>query len=53
VFLTLLVITHHAAQPYGSTGGRWLIFNAEQVDLGAFFATNAAFFMGLFFAQRL
>ncbi|MBI4784393.1 MAG: acyltransferase family protein [Oscillatoriophycideae cyanobacterium NC_groundwater_1537_Pr4_S-0.65um_50_18] len=50
VFLTLLVIAHHAGQPYGPTGGMWLIFNPERADiLGAFFATNAAFFMGLFF----
>lgn len=50
IFLTLLVIAHHAAQPYGPTGGSWLIFNPERADiLGAFFATNAAFFMGLFF----
>lgn len=50
VFLTILVIAHHAGQPYGPTGGRWLIFNPERaVLLGAFFAVNAAFFMGLFF----
>lgn len=50
VFLTLLVIAHHAAQPYGPTGGRWLIFNPERAEiLSAFFSTNAAFFMGLFF----
>ncbi len=46
----MLVIAHHAGQPYGPTGGAWLIFNPERADiLGAFFATNAAFFMGLFF----
>jgi len=46
----MLVIAHHAGQPYGPTGGMWLIFNPERADiLGAFFATNAAFFMGLFF----
>ena len=46
----MLVIAHHAGQPYGPTGGMWLIFNSERADiLGAFFATNAAFFMGLFF----
>lgn len=50
VLLTILVIAHHAGQPYGPTGGMWLIFNPERADiLGAFFATNAAFFMGLFF----
>jgi glucans biosynthesis protein C len=50
VLLIILVIAHHAGQPYGPTGGMWLIFNPERADiLGAFFATNAAFFMGLFF----
>lgn len=50
VFLTVLVVAHHAGQPYGPTDGRWLIFNPERANvLGAFFAVNAAFFMGLFF----
>jgi surface polysaccharide O-acyltransferase-like enzyme len=50
IFLTVLVIAHHAGQPYEPTGGMWLVSNSEQADiLGAFFATNAAFFMGLFF----
>lgn len=50
VGLTVLVITHHAGQPYGPTGGRWPIFDAEKADmLGPFFSVNAAFFMGLFF----
>ena len=50
VFLTMLVVAHHAAQPYGPTGGAWPIFNPERAAiLGPFFAVNAAFFMGLFF----
>ncbi|MBE9139200.1 acyltransferase family protein [Nodosilinea sp. LEGE 07088] len=50
VFLTLLVVAHHAAQPYGPTGGNWPIANPERAAiLGPFFAVNAAFFMGLFF----
>ncbi|MGF1520778.1 MAG: acyltransferase family protein [Leptolyngbyaceae cyanobacterium] len=50
VFLTVLVVAHHAAQPYGPTGGDWPIFNPERAAiLGPFFAVNAAFFMGLFF----
>ncbi|MEO0825311.1 MAG: acyltransferase family protein [Cyanobacteria bacterium J06639_16] len=50
VFLTILVVAHHAAQPYGPTGGEWPIFNPERAAiLGPFFAVNAAFFMGLFF----
>ncbi len=50
VFLTMLVVAHHAGQPYGPTGGAWPIFNPERAAiLGPFFAVNAAFFMGLFF----
>src|SRR5262249_8042267 len=50
VVLTVLVIAHHAGQPYGPTGGRWPMFEAERAAmLGPFFSVNAAFFMGLFF----
>jgi glucans biosynthesis protein C len=50
LLLTVLVIIHHAGQPYGPTGGRWPLFNAERAAvLGPFFSVNAAFFMGLFF----
>ncbi len=50
VFLTVLVIAHHAGQAYGPTGGDWPIFDAERAGiLGPFFSVNAAFFMGLFF----
>src|ERR1043165_5061941 len=50
VLLTVLVIAHHAGQPYGPTGGRWPIFDAQRsAILGPFFSVNAAFFMGLFF----
>ncbi|MEM9905587.1 MAG: acyltransferase family protein [Cyanobacteria bacterium P01_D01_bin.44] len=50
VMLIMLVVAHHAAQPYGPTGGEWPIFNPERAPvLGPFFAVNAAFFMGLFF----
>jgi hypothetical protein len=50
VGLTILVIAHHAGQPYGPTGGAWPIFNPERAGiLGPFFSVNAAFFMGLFF----
>ena len=46
----MLVIAHHAGQPYGPTGGRWPIFDAQRAALlGPFFSVNAAFFMGLFF----
>ncbi|HEY1297718.1 MAG TPA: acyltransferase [Chloroflexota bacterium] len=50
VVLTVLVIAHHAGQPYGPTGGRWPIFEDQRAAiLGPFFSVNAAFFMGLFF----
>jgi glucan biosynthesis protein C len=50
VFLILLVVLHHAGQPYGPTGGAWPIFHAERFRLlGPFFHVNASFFMGLFF----
>jgi fucose 4-O-acetylase-like acetyltransferase len=50
IFLTILVVAHHAGQAYGPTGGEWPIFDAQQAPiLGAFFGANAAFFMGLFF----
>lgn len=53
VFLTVLVVFHHAAQPYGP-GGSWFI-PAESsgfidfIILGIFLAVNSSFFMGLFF----
>ncbi len=48
--LAVLVVMHHAGQPYGPTGGAWPIFHAEKFRLlGPFFHTNASFFMGLFF----
>ena len=50
VFLTFLVVIHHAGQPYGPTGGSWPLFHAEKFRLlGPFFHINASFFMGLFF----
>lgn len=50
VFLVSLVVAHHAAQPYGPTGGEWPVDDpASNPWLGAFFALNAAFFMGFFF----
>ena len=50
VWLTALVILHHVGQPYGPTGGIWPVNNPERAPiLGAFFSSNAAFFMGLFF----
>jgi len=52
IFLTILVIFHHAGQAYGPTGGFWQFqsSHSESVQwLGSFFAVNASFFMGLFF----
>lgn len=52
VFLTVLVIFHHAGQAYGD-GGDWAYHpsNPEEVAgwLWRFFGVNAAYFMGLFF----
>ncbi len=48
--LAVLVVLHHAGQPYGPTGGAWPVMHAEKFRLlGPFFHTNASFFMGLFF----
>lgn len=51
--LAVLVVMHHAGQPYGPGGGWWIPAEpATAVDtlvLGGFFAVNMAFFMGLFF----
>lgn len=47
--LALLVVLHHAGQPYGP-GGDWPVLEAVRDSvLGPFFAVNASFFMGLFF----
>ena len=53
VFLAVLVVFHHAAQPYGPGGG-WSIASdpnsiLDYVVLGIFMAVNMSFFMGLFF----
>ena len=50
VTLTILVIAHHAAQPYGPTGGAWPVSEPRRTALLApFYAVNPMFFMGLFF----
>jgi glucans biosynthesis protein C len=54
VLLTVLVVLHHTAQPYGP-GGSWMIAsdpNRTIIDfivLGLFMAVNMSFFMGFFF----
>lgn len=50
VFAISLVVSHHAGQAYGPTGGEWMV--KEQVTsnlLGPFFAVNAGFGMAFFF----
>jgi peptidoglycan/LPS O-acetylase OafA/YrhL len=53
ILLTVLVVLHHAAQPYGPGGGWWIASDPynilDYVVLGVFMAVNASFFMGLFF----
>lgn len=50
VFLISLVVAHHAAQPYGPTGGEWPVDDpVSSIWLGVFFLFNSAFFMGFFF----
>lgn len=53
ILLAVLVIMHHAGQPYGPGGGWWIPAEPPQfIDtlvLGAFFGVNMSFFMGLFF----
>ena len=52
VFLTVLVIMHHAGQAYGNGGG-WAYTPSNPAEfmpwIWHFFSTNAAFFMGLYF----
>jgi glucans biosynthesis protein C len=49
IFLSMLVVAHHAGQPYGSEG--WWLFQSPLRShwIGLFFGVNEAFFMGLFF----
>ncbi|MDJ0631510.1 MAG: acyltransferase family protein [Rhodobacter sp.] len=50
VFLICSVVAHHAAQPYGPTGGAWPVDDPVSSDLlRPFFIVNAAYFMGFFF----
>ena len=52
VWLTVLVIFHHAGQAYGNGGG-WAYTPSNPAEflpwLGNFFSVNAGFFMGLYF----
>jgi len=50
VVAMMLVIAHHAAQPYGPTGGEWPFLEATRAGvLGPFFMVNRSFGMSLFF----
>ena len=52
IFLTIIVIIHHAGQAYGPTGGFWEYKSSlgeSILALGRFFAVNSAYFMGFFF----
>ena len=53
VLIAVLVVFHHAAQPYGPGGGWWIASDPysilDYVVLGIFMAVNASYFMGLFF----
>lgn len=54
VLLAILVVLHHAAQPYGPGGGWWIASDPNQttidfIVLGLLMALNMSFFMGLFF----
>lgn len=50
VFLTCLVVAHHAGQAYGPTGGVWPVSDVNKTSwLGGFFFINASYMMGLYF----
>ncbi|WP_424359385.1 acyltransferase family protein [Methanocella sp. MCL-LM] len=53
ILLAVLVVMHHAGQPYGPGGGWWIPAEPASplstVVLGVFFMVNMSFFMGLFF----
>lgn len=50
VFLTCLVVVHHAGQAYGKTGGVWLVSEDTYLDyLPTLFFFNASFMMGFYF----
>lgn len=50
VFLTIMVVVHHAGQAYGPTGGVWVVKDTETISwLRSFFFLNASYMMGLYF----
>lgn len=50
VWLTCLVVAHHAGQAYGPTGGVWVVNDDQKTAwMGQFFFVNASYMMGLYF----
>lgn len=50
VAVIVMVVAHHASQPYGPTGGEWPITDPSNSEwLAPFYIVNAAFGMGLLF----
>lgn len=50
IAITFLVVSHHAGQAYGNTGGVWLVTESTKLEfLSSFFFLNAAYMMGFFF----
>lgn len=50
VFLTCMVVVHHAGQAYGNTGGVWIVIESPKLDyLRSLFFFNAAYMMGFYF----
>lgn len=50
VFLTVMVVVHHAGQAYGPTGGVWVVKDMDSMSwLRSFFFLNASYMMGLYF----
>ena len=50
VAVIVMVIVHHAAQPYGPTGGTWPVTDTAQSDwFRPFYTVNAAVGLGLLF----
>lgn len=50
VFLSFMVVAHHAGQSYGDTGGAWLLFDEHKVNgMRHFFFINASYLMAFYF----
>lgn len=50
IYLTCMVVIHHAGQAYGNSGGVWIFFENQKLSyLPTFFFFNAAYLMGFYF----